>query len=82
KKVSVVSLDNYSCTIANSTASIDGSACYNRILGSNEPMVLLSPGSNSSIVYRGMYGTVLYANGQAASNASCYLNKIFQQELK
>ncbi len=82
KKVSVVSLDNYSCTIANSTASIDGPACYNRILGSNEPMVLLSPGSNSSIVYKGMYGTVLYANGQAASGASCYLNKIFQQELK
>ena len=82
KKVSIVSLDNYSCTIANSTVSIDGPACYNRILGSNEPMVLLSPGSNSSIIYKGMYGTVLYANGQGASGASCYLNKIFQQELK
>ena len=82
KRVSIVSLDNYSCTIANATASIDGPACYNRILGSNEPMILLTQGSNSSIIYRGMYGTVLYATGQAASGASCYLNKIFQQELK
>ena len=36
----------------------------------------MGQGSNSSIIYKGLYGRVLYATGSAASGRTCTLNTV------
>lgn len=72
KTVYVISITNGTCSGANS--SFVG-ACTGSVAG-RMPIVFIS-GGNSSIVYRGMYGHVLYASGAAASGSSCALGALF-----
>lgn len=62
------------CTSANTTYI---GACMGKAV-SSIPVVMIGPG-NSGIVYRGMYGTVLYASGAVASGSSCPLNILFSR---
>jgi hypothetical protein len=72
KSVYVISIVNGTCSSANSSFS---GACVGEVAGSM-PVVLIS-GGDSGIVYRGMYGHVLYASGAAAAGASCPLDELF-----
>ncbi len=74
KSVNVISIVNGTCS---STIPGFSGACLGNVAGSM-PLVLMSNG-NSSIVYRGMYGHVLYASGAAASGASCPLDTLFSK---
>jgi hypothetical protein len=74
KSVYVISMVNGSC--ASPSAGFSG-PCIGKVAG-NMPVVFISNG-NSSIVYRGMYGHVLYADGAAASGASCPLDELFSK---
>ena len=73
KNAVTVELKNYSCA-ASSDSSLAGTSCLDKIIGSGQPVVIISPGANSSMVYKGLYGRVLYAAGAAASGPSCLLN--------
>jgi hypothetical protein len=72
KSVYVISVVNGTCSSTNSSFS---GACIGEVAGSMP--VLLMSGGNSGIVYRGMYGHVLYASGAAAAGASCPLDELF-----
>jgi hypothetical protein len=74
KKVYVIGISNGTCASFNSTFS---GQCLGRVAGSM-PVVLISGGS-PGIVYKGMYGHVLYASGSAASGASCPLDVLFSE---
>jgi hypothetical protein len=74
KKVYVVSLaSNGTCSSASAGFSGD---CMGRVAGMM-PIVLMNSAGNSSIAYRGMYGHVLYANGNAASGTACSVDELF-----
>ena len=72
KNVTTISLDNYSCA-ASSDLSLAGTDCLNGLLSASKPVIIMGSGS-PSIVYKGLYGRVLYAAGSAASGSSCILN--------
>lgn len=75
KQVSSVTLDNYTCT--NTSNSIyTGQNCFDQILSSGTPVIVISEAANSSMVYKGIYGHALYAAGPAVQGASCQLNQI------
>ncbi len=57
-------------------SSITGSACVNKIYSSYDPTIIINPGSNSTIVYKGLYGDTLYVTGTAASGTACPLNAV------
>jgi hypothetical protein len=71
----IVPISNFTCSYPGSN-SITGQACYSK-MAATAPVMVLSNG-NSSIVYSGMYGTVLYANGTSAYGPSCMLNSIIK----
>lgn len=77
KSVQVVKLTNYSC-VSGSNISILGLNCYDNILNSAKPVVLITQSKEGSIVYKGLYGTVLYANGNIASGSSCVLGSLLK----
>ncbi len=74
KHAYMINLVNGTCSSASSGFS---GACLGNVAGSM-PVVLMSNG-NSSIVYKGMYGHVLYASGAAASGSSCPLDVLFSK---
>ncbi len=53
--------------------SIQGTACINAIYASNKPTIIINPGTNSSITYKGLYGDTLYVSGPVAQGSSCQL---------
>jgi uncharacterized membrane protein YidH (DUF202 family) len=75
KVVHVITISNYSCVSAGSSAS--GAGCFNSILASGDPVIVMG-GSGSGISYKGMYGYTLYASGYPASGSYCVLNDIFK----
>jgi len=75
KNVQIITLKNYSC-VSSSNSTLIGTECMNKIIASMQPVVLINQGSNASIVYKGMYGTVLHASGSLASGAACTLNAV------
>jgi len=77
KAVQLIKLTNYSC-VSGSNISVLGLDCYNNILSSGKPVILMSQSRASSIVYKGLYGTVLYASGNATSGSSCILSSLFR----
>lgn len=81
KRTGIIAVQNYTCTVSNVTASSKGSSCYNEILGSGTPLIQIDEANSSYISYKGMYGTVLYASGNAASGTSCYLNTMLKHAL-
>ncbi len=74
--VYVLNFTNLGCTYP-SNASLTGTACFNHIISSNKPVIIMNPG-NSSIVYRGLYGYTLYASGAATYGYACPLNEVLE----
>jgi hypothetical protein len=77
KTVQIVKLENYSC-VSGSNISVLGLDCYNNLLSSGKPVIFISQSQSSSIVYRGLYGTVLYASGNVTAGPSCALSTLFK----
>ncbi|EQD38068.1 conserved hypothetical protein, secreted, partial [mine drainage metagenome] len=81
KRTGIIAVQNYTCTVSNVTAGASGTICYNDILGSGTPLIQIDEANSSYVTYKGMYGTVLYASGSAASGTSCYLNTMLKHAL-
>jgi hypothetical protein len=77
KTVQVIKLENYSC-LSGSNISVLGLNCYNTILQQDKPVIFVSQISTSNITYKGLYGTVLYANGNVAAGPDCTLGTLFR----
>ena len=75
KSVNTITLSNYTCA-GSSDPALVGTNCLNGILSSSKPIIILSQGRNSSIIYKGLYGIALYATGSAAVGSSCMLNSV------
>jgi hypothetical protein len=69
----VISISNGTCILSNATETISGTACYNQLMASGTPVVLL--GANTTI-YKGMYGNIMYVGSSLSNGASCYISKI------
>jgi hypothetical protein len=77
KTVQVIRLTNYSC-VSGSNISVLGLSCYDKILSSNKPVILISQSQSSNITYKGLYGTVLYASGNVTVGSYCTLGTLFR----
>ena len=73
KSVDTISLNDYSCA-SSSNSLLAGTDCLNGILSSSKPLIMMGQGNESSIIYKGLYGHVLYATGSASSGSACILN--------
>ncbi len=60
--------------IGSSGAVIPASECYDSLIASGSPIINVSSSSNSSIVYRGLYGNILYVSGQPIQGPACLIN--------
>jgi len=78
KSVQIIRLTNYSC-VSGSNISVLGLNCYNNILGSGKPVILISQSRQNQIVYKGLYGTVLYASGNVTRGSACLLSTLFKK---
>jgi hypothetical protein len=76
KTVQTIKLSNYSC-VSGSNISVLGLNCYVDILSADKPVILISQSQNNELVYKGLYGTVLYAQGSVATGSQCTLASIF-----
>ncbi len=70
-RLQVVSISNMSCTI--SGATVNGTACYDRIVSTGAPVIEVYGSQNVSIAYSGMYGDILHASSAASDGYSCML---------
>lgn len=77
KSVQIIRLTNYSC-LSGSNISVLGLNCYNSILSQDKPVIFLSQSRQSSIVYKGLYGAVLYASGNSTLGSSCLLSTLLR----
>jgi len=77
KSVQTIQLKNYSC-VSGSNISILGINCYTDILNSDKPVVFISQSQQNNIVYKGLYGTVLYASGNVTSGNACTLRTLLK----
>lgn len=78
KSVITLTMKNFTC-VSSSNANYSASPyCFNQIMSAGTPIIVISQSQNSSITYKGIYGHALYASGNAASGAACYLNAIFK----
>jgi hypothetical protein len=57
--------------------SVSGASCTDTIISTGSPVIMIDPG-NSSIIYRGLYGDVLYVNGASAEGLSCPLGQLIR----
>jgi len=73
KTVHTLTIVNYTCISSSSAPN-----CFDQLLASGSPVIVLSQGKVSSVTYKGMYGQVLYASGQAASGSACYVNGVLK----
>ena len=77
KSVKIIQATNYSC-VAGGTVSPLGVDCIDRALSSGTPVVSLSQGGG--IVYKGLYGTILYAGGANATGSSCIVAQLLSRK--
>ncbi|MGI0100515.1 MAG: hypothetical protein ACREBH_02240, partial [Candidatus Micrarchaeaceae archaeon] len=77
KSVKIIKLENYSC-VSGGNISVLGIGCYNNILASGDPVIFISQSGQSNITYKGLYGTVLYANGNVTYGKYCTLGTLFR----
>ncbi len=75
KVSSTVLITNGTCTTGSNPS------CYAAFLKNNTPIIQIDPGTNPSIAYRGMYGTVLHAQGTPTYGASCQLAMLVKASL-
>lgn len=78
KTVKVVQATNYSC-VAGGTVSSLGVGCIDTALGKGTPVISLSS-SGSGVVYKGLYGTILYASGANATGSSCIVAQLLSKK--
>lgn len=78
KTVTTVQATNYSC-VAGGTVSPLGVDCIDGALSSGKPVISLSQTGNG-IVYKGLYGTIMYASGANATGTSCILAQLIARE--
>jgi len=74
KTVYSLNFTGYSCT---TQTGVSGAACFNRILASGIPAILLTTG-NSTLSFKGFYGNTLYASGSALRGSSCLLSDVLR----
>ncbi|MGC8651661.1 MAG: hypothetical protein ACP5UH_00190 [Candidatus Micrarchaeia archaeon] len=74
KSVAILAAQNYSCISAN--ASLSGVQCFNKLLAAGTPIIHLGSGSPSYIAYKGVYGNMLSAQGNATYGSGCTLGKL------
>ncbi len=77
KQVGTVTLDNYSC-VSSSNSIYSQPNCFDQLLASGTPVIVVTENANSSIIYRGIYGHALYAGGAAVSGPECQLNAVIK----
>lgn len=80
KAVKVISITNYTC-VANGQVSGLGINCFDSAVGKGIPVIMLSSGGSGGITYKGVYGTILYVNGSAASGASCLISQLIARKV-
>jgi hypothetical protein len=78
KTVKTVQATNYSC-VAGGTVSPLGASCIDSALGSGTPVISLSA-TGGGIVYKGLYGTMLYASGANATGSSCIVAQLLARK--
>ncbi len=71
KTVNLIAENGTSCTVNGNTYG----DCLGYISKLSYPVIYLNSSGNS-IVYKGLYGTILYANGKSASGKNCYTSEI------
>jgi len=76
KSVAVFAVENYSCITSNATLS--GLQCSNKFLADGIPVIYMGSGAQSSIIYKGMYGNILYAQGNITYGSTCVLSSILK----
>ena len=67
----------YSC-IGALPAGTNATSCYERIVASGSPTIIFNSNANSSIIYKGIYGTTLYVSGNVTQGRMCLLNTLFK----
>jgi hypothetical protein len=78
KTVKTIQATNYSC-VAGGTVSALGVGCIDTALSSGIPVISLSQ-TGSGIVYKGLYGTILYASGANATGSSCITAQLLSRK--
>ncbi len=78
KSVKTIQATNYSC-VAGGTVSPLGVGCIDTALSAGTPVVSLSQ-FGSGIVYKGLYGTMLYASGANATGSSCIVAQLLARK--
>ncbi|HUC38810.1 MAG TPA: hypothetical protein VL944_01640 [Candidatus Acidoferrum sp.] len=70
----------HTLTISNNTcvSSTANPYCFDQLLASGYPVIIISGGPISAITYKGLYGQTLYASGESASGSACYLNQVLK----
>ncbi len=77
KNVTIINEKNLVCSVTNSTGFANPN-CINSVVGTGEPSILISENNSNYIIYKGMYGNILYAGGVPTSTNSCYLSSILK----
>ncbi len=75
KSIKVITMQNYTCT-----GTGESPTCFDQLLSSGTPTIVVSEGQISSVVYRGLYGHALYASGQSVVGSSCYLSSVVKAQ--
>ena len=78
KTVKTIQATNYSC-VAGGTVSPLGVSCIDSALGLGTPVIALSATGNG-IVYKGLYGTMLFASGANATGSSCIVAQLLSRK--
>ncbi len=74
KTVYRLNYTGYTCTTPTGTS---GTTCFNKILASGVPAILLTWG-NSTVSFKGFYGDTLYASGAVLSGSTCLLGNMMR----
>lgn len=72
RTVRTLTMQNYTCT------GSQNPSCFDQLLASGTPVIVVSQSPVSYVTYKGMYGQTLYAGGEAVSGNQCYLNGILK----
>ena len=77
KNMTTLKESNYACT-STIAGNLTGTKCFDRIVASGLPVIMVTSLANGSITHKGLYGNILYVNGTAAEGAACPLAAIIR----
>ncbi len=69
-KTSVLVVINSTCNL------LYNSQCIDTYLSRNIPLIYINLTSNVFLSYKGLYGTILFANNSSTLNPQCFINKL------